>query len=288
MSAYGQVLAGAAVVWPDSALAYADYAVRQRAALPSWLNKHGGWWGERLRQCGRLRFAGGDGDADGTEGWGSVGFFIDSGLRQRLEESCRVGRTTLVMSVLAVYAACVLRWCDASEVTIQCLADGRVAAEESGAIGFFASTLYLRLELTDEDRFVDLLERLMREYGDAYEHMDFSYIESQVPRPQITCNTCFNWIARDGGSLQMPVQGLQSGLTYAPVDFEHPMLKGLQRDNEPMVVLYDMVQSVAGYVYYPLKRFRADIMQRFAWNFMALIDAFLENPRARIRSLPLS
>jgi hypothetical protein len=287
-SAYSQISRGDVVTWADKPRSFADYALWQRSAFPSWLETHGAYWNELSVRGRRMRFpVDVYSPSSPCSGWGSVEIHIDTQIRAALSAWCRPRRTTLVMSVFTAYAASVLRWCDASEVVIQYLVDGRMDRYEQIAIGFFAAALYLKLQLADGDRLVDLLHQAMRAYGNANERADFSYIEAQQPRPEITRNTSFNWIPRRPGVVPSASSTSANALSSCPVAFDHPMLHSLDKDNEPMIVLHDTEEEVVGHLYFPRSHFSAATMMRFANNFKMLLGTLLERPERRVRDIPL-
>jgi non-ribosomal peptide synthetase component F len=196
------------------------------------------------------------------------------------------------MSVLTVYIALVLRWCRADESVFQYEFDGRVSPESTNTIGYFASALYLRLELLSEDRFPDLLTRVVAEYCRAYEHADFSWMAAQLPRPQFARNTVFNWVPQASPSNPVaqspPEQALSHPLKWHAVPFDHPVARSLEVDNEPSVLLFDTDTEIVGGMYYPRKRFPAHTMERFTQHFLAFIQVLLREPGRHIDDIMLS
>src|SRR5690606_25589571 len=102
-----------------------------------------------------------------------------------------------------------------------------------------ASMLYIRIKISQDETFLDLLRQVTNEYCKAYEHADCSYIAAQMPRPEFTRNPAFNWVPQ-GSEVDRSVFGeLDNKVTCSPISFAHPMLKEFQLDHEPVVVLYD-------------------------------------------------
>jgi hypothetical protein len=65
------------------------------------------------------------------------------------------------------------------------------------------------------------------------------------------------------------------------------MLKMLELDHEPGVLLFDTDDGIVGDVLFPLKRFSVDTMERFGRNFLAFIMALLRKPTERVTSIAL-
>lgn len=286
-AAYSRAARGLAFSLPPVPIQFADYAVMQERTLPLWLEKHGPHMREHLAGCGRLGFPSGDtAPLASKRGWSIVPFEIDRELRSQLAEWSRQRRTTLAMSVFTAYVAVTLRWCEASEAVFQFQGDGRVDAKLEDTIGFLASVLYLRMELLESDSFATLLQRIVEEYCRAYDHLDHSYLEAQVPRPEVTRNTVFNWIPR-ASTLSLPeLEGTEHALDCSLVQFPNPILKTLDRDNEPCVVFYDGGEQVNGAVYFPANRYAPDMMERFVASFLLFVRGLLRQPE-RIDQMPL-
>lgn len=286
--AYMQALRGRDFSLPAIPIQFADYAVWQRNAEKSWIEKNGAYWNEHLTGCRRLRFPD-DKSLPTTNplGWRTVRFQIGRDLKVKLREWCRLKQTTLVMSVFTAYVGLVLRWCDASDAVFQFQIDGRVSPEIENTIGYFASALPLRVELLEEDSFFDLMKRLTDEYCTAYEHADFSYLEAQVPRPEFTRNTCFNWLPQSPKFGLSVSGGFEDVITCSPVPFENPMQKSLERDTEPMIGFVDTDEEIGGVVVFPLNRFSVETMERFGRNLLVFLRALLRHPDGRVKDVLL-
>ncbi|MDB6090699.1 MAG: putative non-ribosomal peptide synthetase [Gammaproteobacteria bacterium] len=287
-TAYRQASKGRAFSLPEIPVQYPDYAIWQRNTQKSWVEKHGAYWDRRLGGCQRVRFpADGSVTIDTRVGWGSVPLKVGSALKAELREWCRLRRTTLVMSVFTAYVGLMLRWCGESEAVIQYITDGRVSTKLENTIGSFATGLYLRIELHEGDSFLELMDRVTEEYCNAYQHADFSYMEAQVPRPEFTRNSCFNWVPQGPKSSPSDLDGSDDTITWSPVPFEHPILKTLERDTEPFILLYETDDDIVGGVSFPLNRFSSNIMERFARNCLVFIRALLGQPEQRVKDVLL-
>jgi hypothetical protein len=285
--AYTQGLNGRAFSLPEMPAQFADYAVSQRSGAKSWVEKHGTYWNEHLTGCQRLRFP--DDQCLQTSsafGWGAVHLHIGRSLKAELREWCRLRRTTLAMSVFTAYVGLTLSWCNASESVIQYQSDGRVSPDLQNIIGYFASILYLRIELHENDTFVDLMTRVTEEYCNAYKHADFSYMLAQIPRPEFTRNTGFNWQPQESlNSNPFDPNGLEGKITCLPIRFAHPMVRSLELDGEPSVSLFDADDEIVGDVYFPRNRFSISTMEKFGRNFMLFIEKLLREPEKRVKEI---
>jgi hypothetical protein len=288
LTAYSQISNGTPLSLPPIALQIGDYAFRQRAAQPSWSARHLGYWEQRLAGCSRVSFPRGVGAPAGAEPrWISVPFTIDKNLKESFAEWCRLRRTTLVMGVFAAYAALVLRWCDVKDCLIRYQSDGRSLPEVENTIGFFASTLYLRIQVGDEESFNDLVDRVTREYCDAYEHSDSSFLEAQVPARDFFRNTSFNWVARGVTGVSPHSPGAANAITCSPFAFNNPVLQHIRVDSEPGVLLHDTDDGVRGYVHFLANKHSVADMERLANGFLLIIREVMISPERRMSDLSL-
>jgi hypothetical protein len=190
----------------------------------------------------------------------------------------------------AVYAGLVLRWCDETDTVVQFQSDGRFDPDIENTVGYFATALFLRVQLPEQATFVDLMRQVTQEYCNAYEHADFSYLGSQTPRPDFTCNTAFNWVPL-AGQMDLDLAALQGtddalGLQALPVP--NPELRRLDHDHEPSVVLFEVGDEVLGYLCFPLWRFSVAGMEHFGRNFLTFLQTLLIQSERRVTDVILS
>jgi hypothetical protein len=287
LAAYARVVSGDAVL-PKKPRQFADYAAWQRSELASWMARVGNARNARLRACGPLKFPTDSvaGNATGPEG-GLVPLHIDGQLRSDLCDASRRLQSTMALTVFTAAAALVLCWCRAKEGVIRFQSDGRSTPDLAGSIGFFAAQLLIRVELRDEDRFVDLLETVTKEYCEAYAHVDFSYAASERSPPVFAPNVLFNWIPQRARIDSLMIAGTEDVLTCAPVRFTNPVLRAFGSDRQPLIKLVDEGDQISGFVSFPLKRYSVASMERFARNLHAFLRTLPVEPDRLIREIPL-
>ena len=291
---YTQASQGREFSLPAIPVQFADYAVWQRELHGSRHCKRATYWDERLAGCERLKFPRDRSvSTRALKGWGTTPLRIGRELKNEMRSWCRLKRTTLVMSVFTAYVALVLRWCHGSEGIFLFQSDGRNNPLIEHTIGFFATVLYLRIELHAGDTFVGLMERIREEYCNAYSHADFSDMLARVPRPEFTRNTAFNWVPLGAKTDASEPRDLQDVIAWVPVPFEHPMLKNAPApesadcDNEPSLLLYDCDEEIAGHLSFPRSRFSTAEIERFGCNFVEFIRALLRDPEADVSRVAL-
>ena len=288
LTAYEQLLQEGTVLLPPVRLQFSDYACLQRNSHPQWLQCHGTYWERRLRDCPRQRLSGGDLlSPTNITSWTSVPLSLGITLKSRLREWCRAQRTSPAIALFTAYVALILRWCAASEVVVRYQGNGRPGQQTQHSIGFFASRLYLRLEIQPRDRLTDLTHQVTQEYCGAYEHDDFSYLETKTPAPACDRNTFFNYIPQTAPIGLPALRSSPHELILRPVSFANPWVKQLTWDNEPMAMLFETEDGVSGAVYYPAQRLSAPTMERFARNYLAMVERLLTRAQDPVASISL-
>jgi len=287
LTGYAQAVQGRPLLLP-APVQFMDVAISQQQGFHSWLKRHGAYWDERIRACPRVTLPGDvQSSSASRQGWGKAPIHIGGELKTQLRQWCRSRRATLVMSVFTAYVAVILRWCDVSEIVIPFQTDGRTDPSLANAIGFLASVLYLRIELLETDSFVDLLGKVINEYCSAHEHADSYYLETRAPKPGFLGNPAFNWVP-PGSQIGLPeLDGTPQALSLASVSFEHPMLRALTSDNEPLMLLYESEETIDGGILFPLHRFSAQSMERLVGHFILLLRTLLKHPDRRVKDIPL-
>lgn len=288
-AAYFDALEGRPFSLPRIDIQFPDYAAWQRNEETSRVEQHGAYWLKHLAGCRRLRFPLDDTLSPlGRSGWGTVPVCIGRELRDELQRWCRSNQTTLTMCVFAAYVVFVLRWCDASEAVFPYQTDGRVSGKIDNTIGYFAAVLYLRIALKDDDSFLDLLQRVTEEYCKAYDHADLSYIDAQIPQPDFTLNSGFNWVPDEARFQSTSSSRSNDTVTSVLIPDRYPVaFANLEFDCEPCILLTDLRDEVTGTVSFPLSRFSAETMTRFSRSLLKLIAALISQPTACAKSIPL-
>jgi len=287
-AAYMQGLKGRAFSLPEIAVQLGEYASWQRNTLKSWMQKHGAYWDERLRGYRPVRApVDGRTDTQTSLGWGSVPVQIGTELKAELQEWCRLHRTTLAMGVFTAYVGLISRWCNASDIVIQQQINNRASPKVENTIGYFTSVLFLRFEIPDDERFVDLMNRVTDEYCKAHEHADFNYLAAQIPRPDFARSNWFNWIPMEPKLDPLDVSDSEGAIEVCPFHFANPAVKTFDWDNDPEFVLFETHDDVVGTLYFPLNRFSIDSMERLTRNLLTFIRELLRQPEQRVKDVAL-
>ncbi|WP_035978579.1 condensation domain-containing protein, partial [Bradyrhizobium sp. th.b2] len=175
---YRAFVAGQDDPLPPLAIQYPDYAAWQR----QWLS------GERLQrqaQYWRNNLSGAPArlalptdrprPAEQSFAGANLPVVIDADLTRDLKRLSRQHGTTLFMTVLAAWAAVLLRLSGQDDIVIGVPSANRGRCELEGLIGFFVNALALRLDLSGAPSVAELLERTRRTALGAQEHQDLPF-----------------------------------------------------------------------------------------------------------------
>ena len=139
---------------------YADYAAwqRQQAASAAQLEMLG-WWKQKLHGVPPLLELPADHPRPTIQSFrgSKVTFQIDSALTTAARELAARQGMTLAMALLAAFSALVHRYTRREDILIGIPSANRHRVELEGMLGFFINTLPIRLDLSGEPSFAELL-----------------------------------------------------------------------------------------------------------------------------------
>ncbi|OXM45007.1 non-ribosomal peptide synthetase [Amycolatopsis alba] len=192
---YAAQLEGRAPELPELELQYADFAVWQRDFLEGEvLTGQLAHWRRTLAGAkplelftdhprpARSRFLGDSVSAD-----------LDAGLVERWATVAEAERATLFMTLTAAWAVVLHRWSGQDDIVVGTPVAGRGSTELDRVVGFFVNTLPLRVDLTGDPSFRQLLVRVREVCLAAYAHQDVPFErisqeadpDHQGPRPPL-------------------------------------------------------------------------------------------------------
>ena len=201
---YDKGAAGRGLWLPQLTLQFADYAVWQQRNYGAWLRKHEAYWRERMAAASNVQIPA---DGDSSEVRHPVGamarILLGDALSAELRNLARRERTLLSLVVLTIYLTVMSRWCGRPDLLLTFAINGRDRPELRNILGFFASFLHLRIDISDADSLCDVLKQVNLEFHAACDHQDVAidFI------PEETTELSFNWL---------PIDSLQPSLQYGP------------------------------------------------------------------------
>lgn len=272
------------VALTDTSAQFADYAVWEQSAARSQLDQSRvAHWKKHLEGARRVRLFG---DDRARLQCGTVPIQFDATLSGALRELSRRQGATLTMSVLAAFAATILRWCDESEVVIPFVSLGRRQRALENTIGFFGYPIFLRIRLEANDTFRDLLSKVVSEYSAAYEHDDSYEIAATDPAAEFVWNPTFNWFPRAFDSDPGRVTRLPAGehtIELRPRRIEIMLRDDMPWERELGLRLSEQEGGIAGELVYRTGNVPLHVIEQFNDCFHWFAQKLASEPDACVR-----
>jgi amino acid adenylation domain-containing protein len=175
---YRGAVAGEPAVLPDLPIQYSDYAAWQREWMRGKAKEESlSWWVAQLAGAPQVidlpldRPRPAVQSFRGDRAWLAIG----SGLWERLETLSRRLGATPFMTLLAAWATLLHRYGSQPDVVVGTPIANRGRAELEKLIGFFANTLALRVDLSGDSGFGDLVRRVRERALGAYTRQEFPF-----------------------------------------------------------------------------------------------------------------
>ncbi|PNO64766.1 non-ribosomal peptide synthetase [Serratia marcescens] len=228
---YGAFRRGDADPLPLPTLQYPDYAAWQRRYLtPARLAAQAQYWRETLSGAPALLTLPTDRPRPTVQSFsgGEVPIAIDAELTQALRQFSRQHGGTLFMTVLAAWSLVLARMAGQQELVIGTPEANRGRLETESLVGFFVSTLALRIDLRDDPDLPTLIARIRHTVLTAQENRDLPFeqvVELVNPPRHLGYTPLFQVMLawQDGSVRDIPLPGLQAelaGLEYSAAKFD--------------------------------------------------------------------
>ncbi|WP_431873303.1 condensation domain-containing protein [Amycolatopsis sacchari] len=183
---------GEAADLPELAVQYRDYAVWQRQWLTgAALDAQVGYWRQHLAGAPAALTLPVSRRRPAPAAGGRLGAELSEEDTKALSSLCRAYRVTPFMTVMATLAAVLGRWAGQSDVVLGVPISGRADPAAEKLIGFFVNTLPLRIDLSGDPTFAELLTRVRRTALAGYAHADapFDLLVSKLDVPRDPART---------------------------------------------------------------------------------------------------
>jgi amino acid adenylation domain-containing protein len=204
-------------------------------------------------------------------------------LTQKLKELCQKEEATLFMVLLAVYHVLLHRYTGEEDIVVGSPIAGRCLAETESLIGLFVNALALRVDLSGNPSFSELLRRVKEVALGAYANQDLPFetlVKELHPDRTLARNPLFQVMfvlqSESIPTLELP------GLIVSQVHVENVAanfdltLDAVERDGQ----LECLLESNADL-------FDDDRITRLLGHFQNLLEGIVAKPQTRISDLPL-
>jgi amino acid adenylation domain-containing protein len=275
---------------PPLAIQYADYTVWHRAWLDSGvLEEQLNFWTEALRRApSRLELP-----TDKTrpavrayEG-DHTSRMLSMRLRERLETLAREGEATLFMALLTAFATLLHRYSGQDDIVMGTPFAGRNRSELESMIGYFINPLALRVDVSGDPTYRELLQRTRETTLGAFEHADVPYemvVRATTPERDLSQTPVFQvmMVLHNPDWERQRPKFEPRGVTATEIVHE----KGWAKFD----LLLGMSQRATGLNTtweYSTELFDDDTAKRIARHFEKLLESIVDDPDLPISRLPM-
>ncbi|HEY0602658.1 MAG TPA: amino acid adenylation domain-containing protein, partial [Herpetosiphonaceae bacterium] len=271
---------------PELEIQYADFAQWQRDELSGeFLEEQLAYWKQQL---------GGDvpaldlptdhsRPASPTFRGALHSFTLSRALSDSLKALCRQEGATTFMALLAAFKTALYRYTEQTDIAVGTPIAGRNQEAIEPLIGFFANTLVLRTDVSNNPSFRELLGRVRNVTLGAYEHQDIPFemlVEALQPRRSLSHNPLFQ-VMLVLQNAPMPALRL-ANLTLSTFDIDSGTAKF-----DMLLAFHETEDGLHGTIEYSTELFEAATIERLAGHLSTLLSAAVADPDRRLADLPL-
>ena len=196
-------------------------------------------------------------------------------LLQELQLLCRRQSVTLFMTLLAAWATLLHRYSGEEDILIGTFAANRNRPEVENLIGYFATLLILRHDLSADPPFTEFLKRVRKTAVDAFSHSELP-VEKFLKELYIDCQVTFTLQTAARSSLKL--DGLQVEPVKTDASGSTPFLK---------LVMIVGDKGLTARLAYNAYLFEATTIIQMLEDFQGLLKGIVADPEQRISRLPL-
>jgi amino acid adenylation domain-containing protein len=272
---------------PELKIQYADYAVWQRRWMDGEvLGKQAEYWARALAGAPDLLQLPADHARPEQQSYSGAAtrLVLDEKLTAGLRGLSRKHSTTMYMTVLAGWAALLVRLSGQDEVVIGTPVANRNRVELEGLIGFFVNTLALRLGVSDTATVGKLLERVKGQIlaAQEHEHLPFEQVVEIIRPPRSLAHNpvfqvMFAWQNAPKGMIDL------AGLQVSPLtDLPHNISKF-----DLTLWLREEGHQIVGVVEYATALYEQSTIERYTGYFRRLLEAMVADDTQKVDRLPM-
>ncbi|WP_048582966.1 non-ribosomal peptide synthetase [Streptomyces viridochromogenes] len=283
---YENELKGLRHTQPELALQFPDFAAWQRERQTN--GEYTGsvaYWAERLRGApetvalpldrprGAVRTAAG----------GTGRFTLPARVRDRIAETARARGGTPFMAVFAAYAAFVSRLSGAEDLVIGFPVSGRDRPELQDMVGMLTNTLALRIDLSGDPSYHDLITRLRTALLDSQPYQDAPFeavVNAVAPAREISHDPVVQVVFGYDDDTELTLS-----LAGAETERVHVDLGTAKFDFHLQVERWG--DDLAAYLIYRSALFEAETVRRWVRCFETLLGGLLDAPDAPLSTVEM-
>ncbi len=209
-------------------------------------------------------------------------FALPEDLRASLVKLSQREGATLFMALLAAFAALLHRYTHQEDIVVGTFAPaGRKWAEVQGLLGYFRNTVALRINVSGESTFRDLLAQARDVVSGALSHDDVPF-ECVVEKLRLKPDPSRHPVFHVAMSLLPPIASLTPDWSVTTIDAESGGAKW-----DLYLQLSERTNGIIGRAQYNPDLFEAGTITRMLGHWETLLKALAANPDAPLGSAPI-
>lgn len=214
---------------------------------------------------------------------GKVTFQLDKEITARIKRLAHKNRSTLYMTLLALYSAFLSRLSGQDDIVIGSPIAGRPHADLEAVLGMFVNTLALRTRPAGNKTFEEFLKEVRQTALEAYEHQDYPFeelVDKLGVQREMSRNPLFDTTLVLQNMEQQKLKMNDVQLQWN--DLEHPISKF---DISLYVTEHD--SELFCQFEYSTALFEKETIQRWASLFTTLVEHTAANPETELDDIPI-
>jgi hypothetical protein len=283
---YEHFSGGAPSCLQELSIQYADFAHWQRQWLQlEVLETQLSYWKRQLDSAPAILELPTDHPRPTVQTWHGAKqtLLLSTSLAESLKDLSRREGTTLFMTLLAAFEVLLYRYTDQTDIVVGSDIANRNHVEIEGLIGFFSNMLVLRVDLSGNPTFRQLLERVREMSLEAYANQDVPFeklVEVIQPRRQLSHSPLFQVVF----TLQnAPAPTLElRGLTLRQLEVDYGAAKF-----DLVLNMWEHEHGLIGSLEYNTDLFAAATITRMLGHFEELLKNIILHPNTHLDSLEI-
>ena len=282
---YQHLLAGQPIPLPELPIQYSDFAIWQQGYLSGErLQEQVKFWSQQLQAAPVLELP-----TDfprppiQTYNGESQTFCLSADLTQVLKELSLESGTTLFIVLLSAWAILLGRYSQQEDIVIGSPIANRNRVEIEPLIGLFLNTLALRIDLSGNPTYRELLKRLKQRALDAYAHQDVPFeklLEDLKPERDASRSPWFQ--------VMFALQNFpKETLTFSGLEMTPYRLKNTTAKFDLTIGMAEQDAQLQGNIAYNTDLFKAETITRMVEHFQVLLAAIVASPDQPVATLPI-
>jgi amino acid adenylation domain-containing protein/FkbH-like protein/non-ribosomal peptide synthase protein (TIGR01720 family) len=213
----------------------------------------------------------------------SVPIFIPAELVERLHITGQRQQATLFMTLMAAFHVLLARHSGQDDIVVGFPSANRIQLEVEGLIGFFVNTLALRVDLSGNPSFDDVLQQVRERAIEAYAHQDVPFeqlVEDMVPQRDLARTPIFQAML---ALFDDPLEHVDlPGVAVSPLDVPTSTTRF-----ELVLNLEENKAGLRGALEFSTDLFDPETASRMVGHLLTLLEAIASDSSTNVRELPL-